>query len=103
LIQLLLGAGRGWTAARGVATPAGAVAARVLSDEGDDPGLTDRVGPPVSEREATAESDKQQEGGDGRIGQAATGRRRPNRTSEASRLRKFPRKCPGLSRWIGPN
>jgi hypothetical protein len=29
------------------------------SDEGDDPGLTDRVGPPISEREAT-----------GRIGQA---------------------------------
>jgi hypothetical protein len=48
----------GWTAARGVATPAGAVAARTLSDEGDDPGLTDRVGPPVSEREATVESDK---------------------------------------------
>jgi hypothetical protein len=30
-----------------------------LSDEGDDPWLTDRVGPPVSEREAMAESDKQ--------------------------------------------
>jgi hypothetical protein len=29
-----------------------------LSDEGDDPGLTDSVGPPVSEREAMAESDK---------------------------------------------
>jgi hypothetical protein len=29
-----------------------------LSVEGDDPGLTDRVGPPVSEREATAKSDK---------------------------------------------
>jgi hypothetical protein len=43
--------------------------ARALSDEGDDPGLTDRVGPPVSESEATAESDKQQEGGYGRIGQ----------------------------------
>jgi hypothetical protein len=42
-----------------VATPAEVVAARALSDEGDDPGLTDRVGPPVSEREAT-----------GRIGQA---------------------------------
>jgi hypothetical protein len=38
-----------------------AVKARTLSDEGDDPGLTDRVGPPVSEREATAESDKQRE------------------------------------------
>jgi hypothetical protein len=35
-----------------------AVAARAWSDEGDDPELTDRVGPPVSEREATAESDK---------------------------------------------
>jgi hypothetical protein len=44
------------------------VAARALSDEGDDPGLTDRVGPPVSEREATAESDKRS-------------RRRSNRTS----------------------
>jgi hypothetical protein len=42
---------------RGVATPAGAVVARALSDEGDDPGLTDRVGPPVNEREATAKSD----------------------------------------------
>jgi hypothetical protein len=41
-----------------------------LSDEGDDPGLTDRVGPPISEREATAESDKRS-------------RRRPNRTSGA--------------------
>jgi hypothetical protein len=53
-----------------VATPAGAVVALSLSDEGDDPGLTDRVGPPVSKREATAESNKQREGGDGRIGQA---------------------------------
>jgi hypothetical protein len=77
------------------------VVARALSDEGDDPGLTDKVGPPVSEREvtgrieqaeqagltdrvgppvsegeATAESDKQREGGDDRIGQAARGRRR---------------------------
>jgi hypothetical protein len=42
----------------GAAAPTGAVAARALSDEGDDPGLTDRVGPPISEREATAESDK---------------------------------------------
>jgi hypothetical protein len=48
----------------GAAASAGAVAARALSDEGDDPGLTDRVGPPVSEREATAKSDKQREGGD---------------------------------------
>jgi hypothetical protein len=55
-----------------------AVAARVLSDEGDDPELTDRVGPPVSEREATAESDKRSRrrskrtsgAGDGRNGQA---------------------------------
>jgi hypothetical protein len=46
----------------------GAVAAWALSDEGDDPGLTDRVGPPVSEREATVESDKRS-------------RRRPNQTS----------------------
>jgi hypothetical protein len=38
----------------------GAVAAQALSDEGDDPELTDKVGPPVSE-----------------------GRRRPNRTSGA--------------------
>jgi hypothetical protein len=53
-----------------VATPAEAVAARALSDEGDNPGLTDRVGPPVSEKEAMTESDKQREGGDGRIGQA---------------------------------
>jgi hypothetical protein len=42
-------------AAYGAAAWAGAVAARALSDEGDDPGLTDRVGPPVSEREATAD------------------------------------------------
>jgi hypothetical protein len=48
----------------------GAVVARTLSDEGDDPGLTDRVGPPVSEREAMAESDKRS-------------RRQPNRTSGA--------------------
>jgi hypothetical protein len=33
-----------------------------LSDEGDDPGLTDRVGPPVSEREATIESNKRSDG-----------------------------------------
>jgi hypothetical protein len=48
----------GWTVAHGVAMPAGAVAAQTLSNEGDDPRLTDRVGPPVSEREVTAESDK---------------------------------------------
>jgi hypothetical protein len=41
-----------------VAMPAGAMAARALFDEGDDPGLTDRVGPPVSEREATTELEK---------------------------------------------
>jgi hypothetical protein len=57
-------------AAHGAAALAGAVVARALSDEGDDPELTDRVGPPVSERVAMAESDKQREGGDGRIGQA---------------------------------
>jgi hypothetical protein len=32
-----------------------------LSNEGDDPGLIDRVVPPISEREATVESDKQRE------------------------------------------
>jgi hypothetical protein len=62
----------------------GVVAARALFDEGDDPGLTDRVGPPVCEREATTESDKRSRRrmkrtsgvGDGQIGQAeqATGR-----------------------------
>jgi hypothetical protein len=55
-----------------MATPAGAVAAWALSDEGDDPGLTDRVGPPVSEREATTESDK---------------RSRPNRISGSGVVR----------------
>jgi hypothetical protein len=50
------------------------VVAQALSDEGDDPGLTDRVGPPISEREAMAESDKQREGGDGRIKQAEQAR-----------------------------
>jgi hypothetical protein len=61
-----------------VATLAEVVAGRALSDEGDDPGLTDRMGPPISEREATAESDKRSRrrpnrisgAGDGRIGQA---------------------------------
>jgi hypothetical protein len=57
--------------------------ARALFDEGDDPGLTERVGALVSEREATAESDKQREGGDGRIGQVARGWRWSNRTSGA--------------------
>jgi hypothetical protein len=55
---------RRWPEAHGGARRSNAgraVAARTLSDEGDDPGLTDRVGPPVSEREATTESDKQQE------------------------------------------
>jgi hypothetical protein len=53
------------SATYGAAASAGAVAAQTLSGEGDDPGLTDRVGQPVREREATAESDKQREGGDG--------------------------------------
>jgi hypothetical protein len=48
----------GQAATYGAAAPAGAVVARTLSDEGDDPELTDRVGPP-----------------------AVRGRRRPNRTS----------------------
>jgi hypothetical protein len=73
--RLFGSAPRAWRGKRqamayGAAAPAGAVAARALSDEGDDPGLTDRVGPPVSEREATAESDKRS-------------RRRLNRTSGA--------------------
>jgi hypothetical protein len=76
------------------------VAARTLSDEGDDPRLTDRVGPPISEREATAESDKQREAESDKRSRpaesdkrsrpgsltgwahlSAGGRRRPNRTS----------------------
>jgi hypothetical protein len=83
-----------------VATPAGVVATQALSDEGDDPRLTDRVGPPVSEREATAESDKQREAESDKWSRSAEsdkrssldsltgwahlsvrGRRRPNRTS----------------------
>jgi hypothetical protein len=73
----------------------GAVAAWTLSDEGDDPRLTYRVGPPVSEREATAESDKRSrrwpnrtsEAGDGRIGQAeqAMGRLGRTRREEVGR------------------
>jgi hypothetical protein len=69
-----------------------AVAAQTLFDEGDNPGLTDRVGPPVSEREATAESDKwsrpaesdKRSRPDSLTGWAhlpVRGRRRPNRTS----------------------
>jgi hypothetical protein len=65
-----------------------------LFDEGDDPRLTDRVGPPVSEREAMAESDKRSKPAaldkrsrpDSLTGWAhlsARGRRRPNRTSGA--------------------
>jgi hypothetical protein len=66
-IQLHPSAGGGWTAVRGaVATDRTAVTARTLSDEGDDPGLTNRVGPPVS---------------DGRIKQVE---RQPNRTSGAT-------------------
>jgi hypothetical protein len=79
-----------------VATPAGAVAARALSVEGDDPGLTDRVGPPVSEREVMAESDKwlgrcpmkvmTPSSLTGWAHLSARGRRRPNRTSGAGRI-----------------
>jgi hypothetical protein len=58
-IQLHPSAGGGWTAVRrAAATDRTGMAARTLSDEGDDPELTDRVGPPVSEREAMAKSDK---------------------------------------------
>jgi hypothetical protein len=60
-IQLYPSAGEGWTA----------VAARTLFDDGDDPRLTDSVGPTIS---------------DGRIGQAEReGGDGPNRTSEAGR------------------
>jgi hypothetical protein len=57
--------------------------ARTLSDEGDDPGLTDRVDPPISEREATAKSDKQSRPGllTRWTHLSARGRLRPNRTS----------------------
>jgi hypothetical protein len=66
-IELHPSAGGGWTVARGAAaTDRTAVAARTLSNEGDDPRLTDRVGPPVS---------------DGRIGQAE---QQLNRTSRAT-------------------
>jgi hypothetical protein len=99
-LRLLKGKMRGGQAAAyGAAVPVGAVVARALFDEGDDPGLTDRVGPPVSEREAMAESDKQSRrrpnrtsgAGDGQIGQAEQAtvesdkrkRRRPNQTSGA--------------------
>jgi hypothetical protein len=74
-------------AAHGATAPAGAVVAQALSDEGDDPGLTDRVGPPVSKREATAESDKRSRPGllTGWTHLSARGRQRPNRTSGAGR------------------
>jgi hypothetical protein len=62
--------------------------AQLLSDEGDDPGLTDRVGPPVSEREATAESDKRS-------------RRRPNRTSGAGDGPTRPDREGGGGPWLG--
>jgi hypothetical protein len=58
--------------------------ARALSNEGDDPGLTDRVGPPVSEREATTESDKRSrrrpKWTSGQIGQAEQAMGRLGRT-----------------------
>jgi hypothetical protein len=54
--------------------------ARALSDEGDDPGLTDRVGPPISEREATAESTSG--AGDGRNGRAAESDKRSKRRAD---------------------
>jgi hypothetical protein len=67
-----------------------------LSDEGDDPGLTDGVDPLVSEREATTESDKEREAEsdkwsrpDSLTGWAhlsVTGRRRPNRTSSETEV-----------------
>jgi hypothetical protein len=77
------GGGRRRTAARGVqrSNVGRAVAARTLSDEVDDLELTDRVGPPISEREVTAESDKQREAkSDKRSRPAESDKRsRPNR------------------------
>jgi hypothetical protein len=56
-----------------------------LSDGGDDPRLSDRVEPPVSEREETVESDKwsrrRPKRTSGRIGQATESDKRLNRTS----------------------
>jgi hypothetical protein len=68
--------------------------ARALSDEGDDPRLTDTVGPPVSEREPTAKSDKRSRqrpkrasgAGNGRNGQAVELDKRPNQTSTPGSL-----------------
>jgi hypothetical protein len=54
-----------------------------LSDEGDDPGLTDKVGPPISEREAMAKTDKRPNqtsgAGDDQNGQAAESDKRSRR------------------------
>jgi hypothetical protein len=66
----------------------GAVAAWAVSDEGDDPRLTDRMGPPISEKEAMAELDKRSRrrsnrtsgAGDGQIGQAEKAMGRLGRT-----------------------
>jgi hypothetical protein len=66
----------------------GVVAAWALSDEGDDPWLTDRMGPPVSEREATAESNKRS-------------RRRPNQTSGAGDGPTGPDREGGGGPWLG--
>jgi hypothetical protein len=70
-------------AVHGAAAPAGAVVARALSDEGDDPRLTDKVDPPVSERVATAKSEKRSRPGllTGWTHLSARGRRRPNQAS----------------------
>jgi hypothetical protein len=80
--------GRGVVAAR---------RARALFDEGEDPGLTDRVGPPVSEKEAMVEMDKQS--GDGRNGQAeqatdAEGVKQKGKTS-------IPRRRDRRAGWMG--
>jgi hypothetical protein len=63
----------------GGARSLGVVAAQALSDEGDDPGFTDSVGPPVSEREVTAESDKWSRRRSNRTSGAGDGPTRPDR------------------------
>jgi hypothetical protein len=80
-----------------------------LSDEGDDPGLTDRVGPPINEREVTAESDKRSRRWPkrrcGRIGQAEQATteidKRPNQTSGAGDGPTGPDREGGGGPWLG--
>jgi hypothetical protein len=78
----------------------GVVAARraqALSDEGDDPGLTDRVGPPISKKEVTAKTKKRSS--DGRNGQAeqATSVEGVNQKGKTY----FPRRRDRRAGWMG--